>query len=441
MNILHITPHLGGGVGTVVLNWLKKEHELNTDSTHIVACLQENKNPMQQFLDMGLKIYSDVYKKRELLNDWIRNADIVLLHWWNHPLLFDIMVNYDFPESRLIIWNHVSALHPPYIHSGKLIDFSDSFVFTSPVSYEAKEIQELPDALKEKLDVVWSSCGTDIFEGFKKQEHAGFIVGLTGTVDYGKLHPDFIRMSAKVNIPDVRFIVCSGDSQEKIKQEAIALGIESKFDFMGRVPSIMPYLAVYDVFGYPLQPHHFGTCEQAIGEAMMAEVVPVVLNNPAEKYIIKNGETGIIANTQTEYVQAIEYLYRNPDIRKAMGVKARKAAEHQYSVINKMAAWDKIFAQLMQTPKHKRKWHTQMEDTKNGSAIFIESLGDYGKVFADYIHASKYLSKNDLIVCKKNIIDLFNSNTQWKSDNKGGVKQYLRAFHDDPYLKEWSELF
>ena len=156
MNILHITPHLGGGVGTVVLNWLKKEHELNTDSTHIVACLQENKNPMQQFLDMGLKIYSDVYKKRELLNDWIRNADIVLLHWWNHPLLFDIMVNYDFPESRLIIWNHVSALHPPYIHSGKLIDFSDSFVFTSPVSYEAKEIQELPDALKEKLDVVWS---------------------------------------------------------------------------------------------------------------------------------------------------------------------------------------------------------------------------------------------------------------------------------------------
>ena len=44
MNILHLTPHLGGGVGTVVLNWLKQEHRRKTGRTHVVLCLDVNRN-------------------------------------------------------------------------------------------------------------------------------------------------------------------------------------------------------------------------------------------------------------------------------------------------------------------------------------------------------------------------------------------------------------
>jgi L-malate glycosyltransferase len=437
-NILHITPHLGGGVGTVVLNWLKKENEVNQNFHHKIACLEENKNSMQEFMDVGMSIHDGMYFNRPLLMEWVSQADIVLMHWWNHPTLFDIIANSEFPACRLIIWNHVSALNPPYILSNKIVDFGDRFIFTSPVSYEAEETIALPDSLKEKLGVVWSSCGTEIFKGFKKQEHEGFNVGMTGTVDYGKLHPDFIKMCSNINIPNVRFIVCSGDSQEQVKTDAIKLNVADRFSFNGRVPSIMPYLAIYDVFGYPLQPKHLGTCEQAIGEAMMAGVVPVVLNNPAERYIIENEVTGIIANSQDDYCRAIEYLYHHPETRARLSQNAISAAKEKYSLRRKIKAWEKIFDEILNHDKKPRVWDKRK--FKTGSEIFIESLAKYGKIFKEYIHSKEQHDDTNLKRSEDAIIKLFKSNSQWYSNNKGGVKQYLRIFPDDFYLNEWNKL-
>lgn len=438
VEVLHITPHLGGGVGTVVLNWLKKELEVNKAFHHTIACLEKNKNSMQEFLDIGMSIYDGLQSSQSLLMEWVGQADIVLLHWWNHPALFDVMVNAKFPPCRLIIWNHVSALYPPYIHSNKLIEFADRFIFTSPVSYEAEEIVHLPHHLREKLGVVWSSGGTERFRNFKKRVHSGFNVGMTGTVDYAKLHPDFVNMCANINIPNVHFMVCSGDSQEHVKADAIKLNVARKFSFYGRVPSIMPYLAVYDVFGYPLQPKHLGTCEQAIGEAMLAGVVPVVLNNPAERYIVENGVTGIIADSTEEYSRAVEYLYHNPNVRKRLAQNANSSANEKYSLTRKMAAWEKIFSDVLTRNKKTRMWSSQNFTT--GSGVFIESIGKYGEIFKAYIHARQQYDAPGVQQSKKAIIDLFRSNSQWYSNNKGGIKQYLRLFPEDVYLNEWEEL-
>ena len=393
---------------------------------------------MQAYLDLGIAIHDDMYSNQSLLMEWVNQADIVLIHWWNHPALFDIMVNSEFPACRLVVWNHVSALHPPYIHSNKLIEFADRFIFTSSVSYEAEEIINLPEHLKERLGVVWSSCGTDIFNGFKKQEHDGFNVGMTGTVDYGKLHPDFVKMCSNIRIPIVKFIVCSGDSQERVKDDAIRLNIADRFSFNGRVPSIMPYLAIYDIFGYPLQPKHLGTCEQALGEAMMAGVVPVVLNNAAEKNIIENGVTGIIADSKSEYCRAIEHLYHNADMRERISKNAIIAAREKYSITNKMMAWDKIFENILGRDKRKRLWDSHHSGT--GADVFIESLGNYGAIFCNYIDAKQHKNSEKLSNCERRIAELFHSNTQWYSENKGGIKQYLRLFPQDKYLNEWKKL-
>ncbi|NLD39110.1 MAG: glycosyltransferase family 4 protein [Desulfatiglans sp.] len=438
INILHITPHLGGGVGTVVLNWLIKEKEINKDFNHRIACLEINKNSMKEYLDLGISIHDGLYFNRPLLMEWINESDIVLMHWWNHPTLYDVIVNSDFPECRLILWNHVSALNPPYILSNRLIEYSDRFIFTSPVTYETEEIINLPDYLRERLGVVWSSCGTDIFTGFKRKNHKGFIVGLTGTVDYGKLHPDFIKMCANINIPDVHFIVCSGDPQDRIKEDAEKLNITDKFSFKGRVPSIIPYLAIYDVFGYPLQPKHLGSCEQAIGEAMMAGAVPVVLNNPAERYIIDNNVTGIIAVSQEEYCRAIEYLYHHPEERTRLAKNAVSAARKKYSISRKIKAWREIFDEILHHDKRHHTWSDGKYTT--GSGIFIESLAKYGEIFKKYIRAKEQVDEENLRLSERDIFELFKSNSQWYSNNKGGVKQYLRIFPDDFYLKEWNKL-
>ena len=180
MKILHITPHLGGGIGSVVFNWIKKD---NSDNSHKIICLDKNNGKDWIEIDEQCEnvtihdacYFSDNFET--LLKGNITSADIVLLHWWNHPLLYDVMINFQWPACRLLLWNHSAGLFPPYIIPEELLGFVDYFVATSPVSHECKE----------DLDVIWSTGDIEGFENIEKIPHDGFNVGYVGTVDFGKV--------------------------------------------------------------------------------------------------------------------------------------------------------------------------------------------------------------------------------------------------------------
>lgn len=438
--ILHITPHLGGGVGSVVLNWVKKD---TFDNFHTIMSLDKNNNDDWITIDNMIdtvNIYDDCYNRKDFKKNLIKEIsdnDIILIHWWNHPLLYDVMVNINFPPCRIMIWNHVSSLFPPYSMTEKLVDFTDMLIFTSPVSYECKEIVKLPIKKRKKLDVIWSTVGVESFKEIKKVHHDNFIVGYTGTVDFGKLNPNFIDLCASVRVPNVRFVVCSGDSQQHLKDEAEKKGVSSIFSFEGRVPSVVPYLATFDVFGYPLQPNNFATCEQSIGEAMMAGVVPVVLNNVTEKYIVKHMETGIVAETLDDYHKAIEYLYNNKDELKRMSKNAIDYAKEQYDIKKTIGKWNELFNKIMSNEKKARSWDREDKVYMKPNELYIESLGDYNAPLKEFINSA---TNNEKKIALKNIKRLFDTNIMFYSKNKGSVLQYLKYFPKDKYLQEWSKL-
>jgi len=438
--ILHITPHLGGGVGSVVLNWVKKD---TFDNFHTIMSLDKNNNDDWITIDNMIdtvNIYDDCYNRKDFKKNLIKEIsdnDIILIHWWNHPLLYDVMVNINFPPCRIMIWNHVSSLFPPYSMTEKLVDFTDMLIFTSPVSYECKEIVKLPIKKRKKLDVIWSTVGVESFKEIKKVHHDNFIVGYTGTVDFGKLNPNFIDLCASVRVPNVRFVVCSGDSQQHLKDEAGKKGVSGIFSFEGRVPSVVPYLATFDVFGYPLQPNNFATCEQSIGEAMMAGVVPVVLNNVTEKYIVKHMETGIVAETLDDYHKAIEYLYNNKDELKRMSKNAIDYAKEQYDIKKTIGKWNELFNKIMSNEKKARSWDREDKVYMRPNELYIESLGDYNAPLKEFINST---TNNEKKIALKNIKRLFDTNIMFYSKNKGSVLQYLKYFPEDKYLQEWSKL-
>ena len=426
-NILHITPHLGGGIGSVVLNWMRKDF---SGCLHTIISLDKNNN--KDWIDVNenyknVTILNACYFKEDfeiLLKDRITSSDIVVLHWWNHPLLYDVMINFQWSPCRLILWNHVNSLFPPYSMPEKLFDFVDYLVFTSPVSYECKEIKNNYNKIKEKIDVIWSTIGIEDFEKLEKIPHSSFNVGYTGTVDFGKLNSNFINLCSKIDIPDVKFIVTSGDSQQHLINESINANIWSKFAFLGRVPQVSRILAEIDVFGYPLQPQHFATCEQSLGEAMMAGCVPVVLANPTERHIVKHMETGIIANTLEEYPRAIEYLYKNPDLRKQLAEQGKIFAKKQYDITMTIQKWNELFDKAISTNKRERVW-VEKKNKLSPAELYIEALGEY----------SLPLKEANRIGIKQ----LFDSNPMFYSKNKGSVLQYLQFFPEDKILQTWAD--
>lgn len=431
--ILHITPHLGGGVGKVLLNYFSKAKK-NISFTNKIACLEyANDNAIKIIKDLGLSLRDKIYDNQSELIKMISNSDVILIHWWNHPQLFDFLVRTKLPPCRLIFWSHTSGFNPPYVFSKKSLTYPDKFIFTTPISYETKEVINLNKNQKKKLNVVWSTGGTDHVKTVKPKKHKGFNIGYIGTVDYAKLHPNFLNICNKINIPNVKFIVCGGSNEKEIKKQAEKLGILNKFEFTGIVSDINKYLSVFDLFGYPLAPYHYGTCDQVLAESMAAGIVPVVFNNKMEKYMVKNRITGIVAKNETEYIKAIKELYHNKALKDTLSKNAKSYAQTKFSLDKLVHDWDKIIKKTLKIRKTSKHWDIKKKNI-SPKDIFLESLGDYGTEFKNYCNAKTQKEKNKATIKIKELAKSAN----WQSKTKGTVHHYNTFFPNDKYLSKWS---
>jgi glycosyltransferase involved in cell wall biosynthesis len=311
------------------------------------------------------------------------------------------------------MWSHVSGFYPPNVFTDALLKYPDIFVFTTPMSENTLEAKRASGDLR----VIWSTAGTDHVKDVRPKPHKGFIVGYIGTVDYCKMHPDFLKMSMSVKVPGVHFIVCGGPNDEQMREEAERLGVGDKFTFTGPVDDIAPYLSEFDVFGYPLNPMHYGTCDQSLAEAMAAGVPPVTLGNPMERYMVD--AHGYVVEEEN-YAAAIELLHLNPFLRRDLSGYLREAAAQRFSLDAMIEQWQHVFEDLMKKPKSERKWSGRVSgEGVSPSEVFIESLGDHVDDFRANLKGTPSFN--------------------WKSKTRGTAHQYSSFSPQDKILREWSD--
>ena len=388
-NILHITPHLGGGIGTVLLNWLTFD-KINQHST--VTLDYANEYATSVCKKNNIELYSQIDTKEIL--EKIKNYDIVVIHFWNHPLLYDFIIRNPLPDSRVIFWSHIAGAYPPYVFSEKLFALCEKFVFTSPLSF--KFVKDSP-----KFDCVLSTGGAEKFLNLRKEKHEGFNIGYIGTVDFAKMHNEYIDAVSQTQADKI-YVTGGGKNLTDFEN------LEKRFVVTGKVENVGEILSKLDVFAYLLNPNHYGTGEQSLQEAMMTGVVPVVLNNPCESYLVKHKETGLVANSVDEFVSYINLLKDDEDLRLKLSVNAQNYAKENFCVKHLSKKWNEIFDEVMALPKTTKKWK---DDTVELSSfdIFLESLGEHRGIFENK-------TESDLREILKQ--------PNWTSDTKGTPKQY-----------------
>jgi len=423
-HILHIIPHLGGGLGRVIFAYLREELKQN-QNIHYILTLEETKNAVENYDDLK-KYIKCVNWRNEIkeIKSYINFADIVVIHWFNHPLLFDFMVNFKFLFCRLICYNHVSSIFYPYTMPPNFFTFFDKIVFTTAASMEIPSVQNFLKLDNKKFYVIESAFGAEYVNSNISKPKDEFIIGYIGTINHSKLHPNFIYMCSLVKSP-VKFVICSNDPQDLLKEEIKKFNIKDKFYLEGKVEDVKPYLEKFHIFGYPLQPQHFGSAEQALGESMVYKAVPIVFNNLAETYIIKHMENGLIVKNEKQYAESIDFLFNNPELRNKLSENACKFAKERYSIKNNVKKWNQVFEELMFQPKTFHKWTPKTKFGSLGINLFLDSMGEKKDVFKNYF---KNPEKEENI---NSLIDFLNSNIQFNLDRKGGIKQYLKYFPSD----------
>ena len=436
--ILHITPHLPGGLARILLSTLKfynKENSLFlheiiiTDKKHLTSHAKKMFSKYKKFLH--------IEKKDSFIKKRMSEADIVQVEYWNHPLVYKFLKNFNFPPSRLILCSHTNGFSRPSVITENAIDFSDLFLCATKATKKHPLFNlQKNESRKRKLEFVTYPVDFERFGKIEPKKHNKFNISYVGTLCYSKLHKEFLEMSNAINTPKTNIVICGdGYDKSKIISESKRYN-EKKFKFKGFVENIKNFYKSTDILGYPLNKNHYGSGEQVIIEAMYAKIPVVALSNHAEKEIIQNNKTGILVKNKNDYVKAIKKLYLNPKKRKTIGKNA-----HEYVLKNLTPEvcfknLDKIYRKLMKLKKKNRIFKSKILKKVNnnkdyGAQLFIESLGKQGtEFFKSYKNYGKKINKN---INEK----IKNSEIELKVRTKGSLFQYLYFFPKDSYLNFW----
>lgn len=441
IRVVHLTPHMSGGLAAVLLSTLKYSERYTPSVGHEIVIFDEVlPNINELFSEYRNKLF--INKSYSFIHSKLKEADIVHIEYWNHPLIYKFLYEFNFPPVRVLACCHVSGLHRPQIITESMVKFSDIFLAVTKAtdSHEFFKDSSNP-AFRQKLRFIRYPIDVDRFENnnfnnnISDKKH--FNVGYVGTVNYSKIHRNFLTMSSKVDIPSVKFIICGEDKVDHIEAESKKYRTEI-FDFMGFQKNISYILKKFDIFAYPLKSTHYGSGEQAILEAMYYGLPVVAFSNPAEAEIIQNNVTGLLVDNEEDYVKAIEYLYNNPEERKRIGNNARKFVETELHPRKCFSDLETIYRELMKaSKKHTSFDHRQDEtiivgdnDPHLGAKLFIESLGNSGLEFLESLKNSSRVAHEKIAKIERAM----------KVQTKGSIYQYLYFFPEDPYLKYWVNL-
>lgn len=418
--VLHLTPHLGGGVGKALSGFILEAIRQGSDFVHEVICL-ETPNQMQ-FVDRIIAGGGNV--SFGLTIDQIRNkvraADLVQLEWWNHPATFRVLTTLADVPMRLLVWCHVSGMSTPVIPPG-LMQHAVRFAFTSPCSRTLPEVEDIARESAEKFAVVSSSGG---FEGFPMIDllpEEGVKAGYLGSLNFSKLHPDYARFIAAVPIPDFS-VKMIGDpvSREQLEHDAADLGKPDLFRFVGYTTNVVSELRAINVLAYLLNPDHYGTTENALIEAMAMGIVPVVYDNPAEREIIANGTTGLVVRSVSEFAEAVKWLHENPLERVKMGQEAARQIRDRFSVSKSCSAMASLYAEMMTLPKT--------------SVPFVDILGATPADWFLLCQTDKLRYRDD-----GSVSAAIGSTHYDLEPTKGSLVHFANAFPEDERLAKWRQ--
>lgn len=323
MNILHVAVHLGGGAGKAIAGIAVQGQQDAGDHHRILLldapekdgwvryCL-ERQVPVAQW-DGSLAPFS-----------W---ADVVVVSWWNHPVMARFLANFPPCVGARVLWCHVNGVHYPVLPF-RLASAFDRVMFTSPYSlqnpaWSADERQ----IIRENASLIY---GMGQFRPadmpYKRGRRSGetFVVGYVGTLNYGKLHPNFLSycQAACERVPELHFAMI-GDRNPELERSVRAAGLSSRFTFTGFVNDAASRMLEFDVFGYLLNPAHYGTTENVLLEAMACGLPVIALRQNVEQFIVPP-DAGFLVDNPQQYAERLACLRHHPQMCAAMGKNARR---------------------------------------------------------------------------------------------------------------------
>jgi len=344
MNILHIAPHYGGGVGSVAVDLarvLKKNHGV----VNRFISIDQPLNSLPQYLEnLSFEFFGGLFFSFDKYSSLISEADVVLIHYWNHPLLSYLLAAFEFPACRVIFWTHNSGLHEPHLIPDWLFKSEFKVVFSSSASL--KLFRDRAIRLPDNVHSIHSVRDLSAFTSAYSQRTYDSVSRLLyiGTVSRQKMHEESAYIINSLASQSFCIdIVGSVDDSELYE----GLRSNPRIRFHGRQRDVIRYLLSNNLFIYPLNERHYGTGEQVILEAMATGMPVICLNNPCEMAIISHDKNGLLADCPNEFIQMVLKLSVDVPRCARIGKESHSDLLSRFSISSSAAQFFKLFEQIV----------------------------------------------------------------------------------------------
>jgi phosphatidylinositol alpha 1,6-mannosyltransferase len=176
---------------------------------------------------------------------------------------------------------------------------------------------------------------TDLYSPARRTRNDGvFTIGYVG-----RLSPEKnVRMLAKLQRPDVRFLIVGQGSEREWLEKNLT---NAEFTGVLRGEMLARAYANMDVFAFPSDTDTFGN---VVLESLASGVPVIVTDGGGPKFLIKEGVTGFVAPNEAGFVRAIDQLVSSRGLQSAMSQAAR---QHALGI-----SWDTVFEKVYLAYSH-----------------------------------------------------------------------------------------
>jgi len=423
--ILHITAHLGGGVGKAILGAAAYPNE-QFDTQIVMLEKPEKKEVVEKAKKKGLKIH--ICPCMSHLEDLMREADAVIINWWNHPLMSKFLCEISQISTRLAIWIHVNGCTYPYLPFG-FLNFFDYIFFTTKFSYKNDlwSNEEL-ESIKGKSKVILGNGDFQPDKMTSKQEYRNqeFIrVGYIGTLNYSKINKDYVKFCEKAAecTNNLKFIM-AGDVDPDLLKDIEKSAVKDKFELLGYVEDVEDLYLSFDILGYILNEDNFGTTENVILEAMAYGIPVIAYDGGVERAIIDDHVNGFLVHDPDEFAASVKMIAEDAGLREQIGQAGRRKVCEEFSSTKSIELLWEYYKKMCEEAKKNYNFRNVIGEKPLD--WFLYFTGRDCQIFKEYLLKQTKETRKQLCLCK----------AIYKGERKSSIKHFLKYFPMEAELQK-----
>lgn len=416
VEVLHVIQQFGRGGASQALSSLI---DAATSSRHrVVSLIPAVPSARDHLIEKGIPLFENLPQLE--LESLVESAEIVQIHFWNTPELYEFMSR---PiTARIILWSHVAGNTAPHIVIPGLASYSDLIVSTG-VPF---------DHLCDRGFVIKPRTPHNITQSPRPTEKKEpFTVGIFGTLDSSRSEASAFDVFVAAQLPGAKLLVVgTGDLLPMWRAQAESLNMLDRVEFTGFVNDVGSQLSRMDVLLHMPRKDSSATSDLAIQEALLAGVVPVVTSGTPVTDLVRHEIDALIAFDADQSAVHLRALFQQPVLLERLREEGLRMSHQEFDRQSTARQFENLYRQLMDQPVRTHQLSIDLTDT--GAQRFIATMGFAADTFKVSATRGNGWQEADEIISL--------SSPALIGAGAGGILHYRGYYPHDPMLRYWAGL-